>query len=151
MVDDPESQLRRKGGCDCFCCLYFKPGSHLKPKKLKPEDKRRAAKLKRDYLEQLGLDTGVRVPDVRLEKLLNDTAISRDAAMGAYAVQLLRRCAGLSTTPAVLALWREIAWTRTNAPDRNFKLSAELVLAAEARLLKLLTAASNLTADDSTQ
>ena len=140
IVKEPASQLVFKGGCVCSYCAYFRAGSHLKMKKLRPEDKRRAERLKRDYLKQLALNYGIHASGAIVTDLLRQPESSRDAALAAYAVQLLRRCAGLPTTPAVLALWREIAWTAANTPDKNFKLSAELIKTAEARLVKALTA-----------
>ncbi|HRQ88622.1 MAG TPA: hypothetical protein PLA50_07480 [Bacteroidia bacterium] len=51
---------------------------------------------------------------------------------------MLDRIKGFSDGPAVLALWRDFAWTRNGAPDRKFKLNAKLVLESELHLVAQL-------------
>jgi hypothetical protein len=69
-----------------------------------------------------------------VDALLADRNYSRDAALVTYGAQLLRRCEGYTTGPAVLALWRQFAWTPGGSPRRGFELRAEDILAAEGRL-----------------
>jgi hypothetical protein len=127
------------GGCPC-CHVgrYLVNAPRLKPKKLRSADKKRAQKLKRDYLEELALQAGVNLSDAASAALLGGEATRRDVALAAYGSQLLRRCDGHSSTPAVLALWREVAW-ESGAPRRGFQLTAEGILEAEKRLAAALT------------
>jgi hypothetical protein len=60
----------------------------------------------------------------------------------AYGQQLLERTHGRSQGTAVLALWREIAWTQT-APKKNFELNAEDILSAEESLVRAITSFSD--------
>jgi hypothetical protein len=52
--------------------------------------------------------------------------------MTAYAAALLRRLEGSTDGPEVLALWRRFAWTRSGSPRKDFVLTADAVLQAEA-------------------
>jgi hypothetical protein len=61
-----------------------------------------------------------------------------DVATLAYGQQLVERTRGRSEGPAVLALWREIAWEKTGAPKKDFQLEAEDILRAEQSLANVL-------------
>lgn len=137
LQESPGVQL--VGGCPC-CQIgsYLVNAPRLKPKKLRSADKKRAQRLKRDYLEELALQAGVSLSDATAAGLLGGEETRRDVALAAYGSQLLRRCEGHSSTPAVLALWREVAW-ESGAPKRGFQLSAEGILEAQERLTGALT------------
>ena len=65
-------------------------------------------------------------------------------ALLAYGQQLIERTQGRSVGPAVLALWREIAWT-TTAPRKNFVLHAEDIVRAEESLAGAIAGANKTT------
>lgn len=56
----------------------------------------------------------------------------------AYARELLLRLAGDPGDPAILALWREFAWTKTGAPKKGFRLDAQDILDAQEALRAIL-------------
>ena len=72
-----------------------------------------------------------------------DEAVQRCASLSAYGSALLDRLKGISDGPAVLALWRDIAWTSSGSPNRNFKLKAKDILNAEQTLIKTLSEQGN--------
>jgi hypothetical protein len=57
-----------------------------------------------------------------------------DVTLLTYGHQLIERTHGRSVGPAVLALWREIAWD-TTAPKKNFVLEADDIVRAEESLV----------------
>ena len=59
--------------------------------------------------------------------------LDRDVAIVAWTLEVPRRGEFRGQGEPVLALWREIAW-KEGRPDRKFEPTAELVLAAEARV-----------------
>ncbi len=96
------------------------------------------------HVTQLPADARPRLEDLRAfasdarERLLDDKELGEPIALGAYGRDLLRRVEGHSEGPAALALWRRFAWTATGAPRKDFTLSAEAILAAEARVQERL-------------
>lgn len=75
--------------------------------------------------------------------LLKDENHSRDAAMVAYAGELVRRCGGAWNGPEVLALWRGFAWTATGSLIRGFELTLSDILHAEDRLKRAVREATD--------
>jgi hypothetical protein len=130
LVKEPGGLLVSSCGCYCMICSYMTAGSNLKTKKLSRRDKDRARKIKITTIQQLSHEHGVHLDQQRLEKLIDSESLARDVALLAYGQQLIARTRGVSHGPAVLALWREIAWTKT-APKKNFELAAEDILRAE--------------------
>ena len=133
--------VRLISGCGCYCpiCTHLAAAPHLKAKKLRPADKRRAEALKRSYLEELARENSLSFRDELASGILNDPAHSRDAAVATYGAELLRRCRGHSSGTAVLALWRQFAWRQTGSPIRDFELKASAILEAERRLVHALS------------
>lgn len=127
-------------GGDCLCPVCFRLDSirHLRPKQLTRHDKKRARKLKAQYLRQLALDAGESLSDKKANSIIDDPDLFEDVAMATYGEQLILRAAGHAEGPAVLALWREFAWTRTGAPKKGFKLDADIILKSEERVLERL-------------
>lgn len=115
-------------------------GTPLRTRKLTAGDKQRAARLKRNYVIQLALTCGRRISDAEGDALVADPGLSGEIALATYGVHMIRRAAGDSEGPALLALWREIAWTRTGAPVKGFKLDASRMLDAEQRIAARLMA-----------
>ena len=99
---------------------------------------KRAAKLRLRRLEELALEAGIVFREEFANSILGNETNRLDASTSAYASALLDRIKGFSDGPAVLALWRDFSWTRSGAPIRNFKLSAEQILDAESRLVSKL-------------
>ncbi len=48
--------------------------------------------------------------------------------------ELGKRFAGDYEGAEVLALWRRFAWTRTGAPKKDFELTSDAILAADATI-----------------
>jgi len=134
-------EVRSYCGCRCWCCTYLAAAPHLKMRSLTPRDKKRAAKLKVAYLQQLALDLHLSVPEAALGALANAKETSGQVALLAYATELLGRCAGRSSGPASLVLWRQFAWSPAGSPKPAFELRTEPILQAEAAIARALHAA----------
>ena len=134
---DIEATLKEKYisycGCHCSMCSYLGYASYLKPKKVKPADKRRARKLKLYSLQQLFLDLGSE-DENSIDKLMESDDSFEDIAIVAYTDQLKQRSEGIYSGPAALQLWRDFAWTKKGSPKRGFKYSFEMFKIAESRL-----------------
>jgi hypothetical protein len=126
----------------CFCpmCSWMVDAPRIQPKKLRAVDRDRARELCARYLTQLASEAGVTLSDEARERLLDDAELVEPIALGAYGRDLLRRLEGRSEGPAALALWRRFAWTPTGSPRKDFTLSSEAILEAEARLVERLRA-----------
>ena len=84
--------------------------SHLQAKKLSTSDKRRADLLMAECLMQFARDNAYDLDERRADQIVSDPATRRSAAYLAYAHWLIRRLSGETDGPAILALWRLIAW-----------------------------------------
>ncbi len=58
--------------------------------------------------------------------------------MATYAREFVRRINGEPTGPEVLVLWRWFAWTTTGAPERDFRLDAAMLRAAQEKVEQLV-------------
>lgn len=138
LVEEPGRQLKSSCGCFCPICTYLTAAPHLKTKKVTRRDKERARKIKLNALEQLSREHNARIDQERAEKLLD----SPETSLLAYGQQLIERTHGRSYGPAVLALWREIAWEKTGAPKKDFQLEPEAILRAEQLLVDKIVGAN---------
>lgn len=125
-LSNPGMQLHSpEAHCLCPICSWLINAPHLKAKKVRPRDKRRAQAM-------------------RVHALLNLVAehrpTSEAASLLAYGRDLLQRERGIANGPAVLARWRGFAWEESGSPKHHFRLTAEAIVDAEERLLNLLQA-----------
>jgi hypothetical protein len=140
LVKRPGQQLTSQCGCYCPLCAYLVAAPNLKTKKLWRRDKERARKIKITALEQLSGEHNAHLDREQVEKLIDSESAARDAALLAYGQQLVARTHGQSQGPAVLALWREIAWDK-GSPKKGFELETEEILRAEQSLTNAITVA----------
>lgn len=138
ILADPGIEVRSYCGCRCWCCTYLAAAPNLKTRRLTPKDKKRAARLKVDCLQQLALDRHLSVPESTLEALATDAVTTDQVALLAYTGELLRRCSGQSSGPASLVLWRQFAWSPSGSPKPGFELRADTILQAEAQIARAL-------------
>jgi hypothetical protein len=132
LLEDPGM---RHCGCDCYCCGTLVAIPRLKLKKLTPQDRRRGRALQVRAVKQLALDLDRTLSDEASDELLTDRAHHEAAGLVAYAHDLARRLDGVTGNPATLVLWRSFAWDEVGAPKPSFKLTEEMVLGAEAKLV----------------
>jgi hypothetical protein len=120
------------GNVDCYCefCRRLVTASHLKARKVGSPEKARARALKQKYLEDLACELGKAVTESTARALIEGAETAEVVALSTYGASLVRRCQGDPGEPALLALWREFAWS-TGSPRRDFRLSGEAILAAE--------------------
>ncbi len=140
LIKEPGEQRYNDCGCSCPMCSYLVGASHLQPKKVYRRDKARARKMKITALQQLAFKCDTHLDQKQAEELIDSPDSAMEASLIAYGHQLVARTCGFSEGPAVLALWREIAWDRT-APKKNFQLDAEIILSAQESLAKRLGSA----------
>lgn len=82
------------------------------------------------------------VADAHIDELLARPPLREPIALVTYAHELLARLDGFPDGPAALALWRRFAWKPEGSPKPGFVLAAAEIMAAEARVLVELRAAS---------
>jgi hypothetical protein len=134
LIKEPGHQLSSECGCYCRMCSYFVGAQNLKTKKLLPRDRERARKAKLVALQQLSIENNAHLDREQLEKMIDAKNSAADVTLLTYGHQLIERTHGRSAGPAVLALWREIAWD-TTAPKKNFVLEADDIVRAEESLV----------------
>lgn len=138
LVGQPRAEYTSDDGCYCPICRRLADPRHLRPKSLSKADKERAIKLRVRRMEMLAREDGIPSFEIRIKASLEDEEVKRLASFAAYGAALLDRTKGISGEPAVLALWRDIAWKKSGSPDPNFKLEARRILQAEQHLLSIL-------------
>ena len=121
--------------CFCWMCSWLVAIPRLKLKKLTPQDRRRGRTLQVRAIKQLALDLDRTLSDEAADELVNDRALHEASGLVAYAHDLARRLDGVTGNPATLVLWRSFAWDELGAPKPDFRLTAEMVLDAEAKLV----------------
>lgn len=124
----------------CFCpmCSWLIDAPNLKAKKLGSADKKRAKRMCVDAVHNLAIELGIVISDAEIETLLSDKSANENANLLAYGVDLFCRLKGIANGPSVLALWRGFAWNRSGSPKPSFRLSAKLILEAEAQVVQSL-------------
>jgi hypothetical protein len=135
-VAKPGMQRKSWDGCFCPWCSRMVAAPHLRPKSLTKRDKRRAGELMAERMITLGKEHGIEVASEQVEAFMNDEAKRRKAAYSTYGHWLIRRLDGQSEGPALLALWREMAWKRSGSPIQGFELRLKDFIQAEADLIK---------------
>jgi hypothetical protein len=133
--DNPGGRLVSSCGCYCRFCTHLMSAPHLNAKKLRPSDKRHAEQLKQAYVADLAMENNAPLSPELASILLTNAELRQDLALASYGKELLRRCRGQSSGPAVLALWRQFAWKPTGSPDHKFKLKASSILDAERQVI----------------
>jgi len=131
---------RYVSSCGCFCpwCSRLVQTQHLKPKTHTREDKERAGKLRMRRMEMIAREEGLPSFELQIRESLGDESVRLQSSLAAYGAALLNRLKGVSDGPAVLALWRDFAWSRDGSPIRRFKLQSRLILKAEQELFQIL-------------
>lgn len=127
-------QLTSSDGCYCCVCAHLVGASHLRTKKIHRRDKVRARDIKITTLKLLSHEHHAPLDQQHAEKIVDSKDTAKDVALMVYGQQLVARARGRSEGPAVLVLWREIAWDVTH-PKKDFKLEAEDILRAEQSLV----------------
>lgn len=122
-------------GCRCELCMRILNAPHLQTKKLFAKDKRRANFLMAERVTELAKEHRLKIDDVQATQIVTDKATRRDAAYIAYAHWLIARLSGESDGPAILALWRLIAWDPRGGMRRGFTLQLNDFKVAESNLL----------------
>jgi hypothetical protein len=122
-------------GCRCELCTRILHASNLRAKKVGKTDKLRADELMIECVVQLAREHGLLIDQQAAERFVKSTDTREAAAYYTYADWLIRRLAGESDGPSILALWRIVAWDPRGGMRPNFEFRSEDVRAAEVRLL----------------
>lgn len=112
------------GGCTCPLCLRMVAAPNLRAKKLRSSDQQRADELVADHIGALGGDAGAALTTEDCGALAAREDLRESLALSTWAEHLVRRIAGDADGPALLALWRRFAWTRTGAPKANYAVTS---------------------------
>jgi hypothetical protein len=132
------------GGCGCPCpmCARITNASHLQPKTLSRSDKQRAMDLMVGRILALADEHNLEITPLRAVDVISTDATRRSAAYSTYGYWLIQRLDGYTDGSAVLALWREIAWSRMGSPIQGFRLRLEDVVNAETAIVESVTAST---------
>jgi len=129
-------------GCTCDLCVRLVDAGHLRTKKLRAYDKRRALDLMVRRGAALASEHDHSIDDEIARSYLDDAGLRRAMGYSAYGETLLERLGGTVEGPVVLALWREIAWSRQGSPLKDFTLDVGDFVTAERLILDTVDAAS---------
>ena len=121
--------------CRCGVCMRIVNAPHLRTKKLYARDKRRAKALMRECLSKFADENNIHLNDDLEERILIEQGTRRSAAYITYGHWLIRRLYGESDGPAILAIWRLIAWDPRGGMRQDFTLELSDFKAAETALL----------------
>ena len=124
--------------CRCDICVRIINASHLRGKKLHKVDKRQANWLMVERLLCFGNERDWKIDESTAVAIVTAKETRRYAAYVAYGYWLIQRLEGKSDGPAILALWRLIAWDPRGGARRGFKLQLEDFKIAEDRILSAI-------------
>jgi len=125
-------------GCRCELCMRIVNAPHLQAKKLSTRDKRRAEFVMVESLMTFAARNGLPIDESAAAQLVSNQTTRRWAAYIAYGDWLIRRLSGETDGPAVLALWRIIAWDPRGGMRRGFRLKLDDFTMAEKTLLSAI-------------
>ena len=135
IIEQPGTRLDSHCGCYCPLCAHLVNAPHLQTKKLTKRDKDRAHQLMVDRVTALAREEGITATDQDVLVLVQGEETRRSAGYSTYGYWLIRRLDGDTDGKSVLALWREIAWTPTGSPIKNFHLRYKDFVNAEESLV----------------
>ncbi len=124
--------------CQCELCVRIVNAPHLHAKKLYARDKRRADVLMSECVAELANENSIDINHELTTQLVTDDKTRRYSAYVAYGHWLIRRLSGESDGPAILALWRLIAWDPRGGMRRGFKLELRDFKVAEKELISAM-------------
>ena len=102
------------------------------------EAKENAQKLKLRYIETLCREEELSIVPNNLDQWIHDhKELNNIISLTTYGQELIRRSKFMSQGEGILVLWREIAW-KDNHLNKKFKLSANVIIKAESRILDTL-------------
>jgi hypothetical protein len=140
VVEKPGQRAENYQGSFCKCpyCLRMTNAPYLQAKKLTAGDKRRADLLMADSLTELAKANGIELAADVAHAMVRDKNFRKSCAYITYGVWLIRRLRGEADGPALLALWRIIAWLPSGGMIQGFHLQVQDFAAAEKHLLRAL-------------
>jgi hypothetical protein len=115
-----------RGCAGCWGCVFWDGNKHPRPRNPDRKAKSVARELKVLALRRMSEELDLPLVDRDFAKPLAAPAV----ALYAYVVELDRRSRLASQGEAVLALWREIAWTPAGKPKPKFRLRVPEILKA---------------------
>lgn len=123
------------GGCTCEVCMRIVNAPYLQAKKLSAGDKRRADLLMEEWLLEFAREQAVELDPATAERMVKEHSLRRAIAYLTYGHWLIKRLYGESDGPAILALWRLIAWDPRGGAIRGFELQVADFVRAERSVL----------------
>ncbi len=121
--------------CTCDLCVRIVNAPHLQAKKLYAKDKRRADFLMTECLQNFAATNGIDLDENSACNMITNQGTRRAAAYITYGHWLILRLKGESDGPAILALWRLMAWDPRGGIRQGFKLELGDFKTAERTLL----------------
>lgn len=137
---NPADRLLSNSTCHCEVCTWVERGRFAQPARVTARDKREAAAMRVDFLEDLARELACAVPRGALEKLARAPELREALSLCAYTADLLCRMRGETAGAASLVLWRGFAWTKEGSPRKGFELEVDEILAAEETVVRAVRA-----------
>jgi hypothetical protein len=138
IVEQPGMRMVSPCGCYCPMCSYLVNAPHLRPKKLTKRDRQRALDLMAWRVAALAREEGLNTTEDTCRTIATQDETRRHAGYSTYGHWLIRRMDGETDGHSILALWREMAWTRAGSPIKKFELRFDDVVEAEKELVEVL-------------
>jgi hypothetical protein len=129
-------------GCTCSFCLRLSQASHTRSRPVGSGAKLKATAMSVRALLEVASQMGSALTEEGAESMMRDPEVRRNAAVVAYARDLLHRVEGISGNESSLALWRRFAYTPTGAPIKGFELTLDTVHQAIHSLERCVRAAA---------
>jgi hypothetical protein len=115
----------------CFCCGYWQPSRHLRPRRPGRKAEADAEELQVLYVRGLSAAMELAFTDAELRAFVrNERGIREELALATYVHELGRRSSFASQGEGVLVLWRMFAW-KDGRLRRSFRLTADRALSAQ--------------------
>ena len=138
IVEQPGKRMVSPCGCYCPMCSYLVNAPHLRPKKLTKRDRQRALDLMAWRIAALAREERLTATEDICRTLATQDETRRLAGYSSYGHWLIKRMDGETDGHSILALWREMAWTRTGSPIKKFELRFDDFVEAEEELVEAL-------------
>jgi hypothetical protein len=124
--------------CTCAMCQHLVAAPHLRLRRISVRERTRARALKLEHLGRLAAERQQPLTDELARVILDGEKTAEATAIATYGYALVARCNGSPGEPALLALWREFAWTQAGSPRKGFEFETALCLDAEALLTEAI-------------
>ena len=128
LVEEPGLRLATSDHCcTCVMCQRLVAAPHLRLRRISTHERKRARALKLEHLGRLAAERQQPLTDALARVILDGEKTAEATAIATYAYALVARCKGSPGEPALLALWREFAWTQAGFAAEGLSVRGSIV------------------------